>query len=426
MSINDFELTSEDSGSSTGQTNDNLWYKEKIREVTAEGNLKIPTDEVWGYWKVLNSEEYFERLFLDIDQAEKITNETVANHYEEIKRYLERWRERESTGISFAQTHGGYSVTELAGKLNEAYAELKGKRSREEYINAYLRRRKNKSLKSLDPVIKAVLADKVLTYEEKMMVYEAGVKLGLNITETDRYLQEEMVREGDIRDVSSSGNTVKSAENSTATASYKDDERLTIEDLKDSGMIEEYLEGGGKLTGEAWVEFYKKIRQSFAITGISELKKLTEEKGIKQENETGEKRAASRTKSVLEMVFVKGGIFLMGSTNGEYNEEPVHVVTVSDFMIGKYEVTQELWKSLMGNNPSWFTGDDNLPVERVSWYDAVEFCNKLSEKEGLQKVYCVSGDEIKMDTNANGYRLPTEAEWEYAAKGGSKSKGYKY
>jgi len=129
---------------------------------------------------------------------------------------------------------------------------------------------------------------------------------------------------------------------------------------------------------------------------------------------------------IKEMIFVGGGTFRMGSNNGDDDEKPVHSVTLSDFFIGKYEVTQGLWKSVTGNNPSRFTGDDNLPVENLSWYDAVEFCNKLSEKEGLQKVYSGSGDNITMNMNANGYRLPTEAEWEYAARGGSLSKGYEY
>ena len=125
------------------------------------------------------------------------------------------------------------------------------------------------------------------------------------------------------------------------------------------------------------------------------------------------------------MVFVKGGTFQMGSNDGEDGEKPVHTVTVDDFYIGKYEVTQKEWKEVMGNNPSYFKGD-NSPVEEVSWYDAVEFCNKLSKKEGLTPCYSGSGKNTKCDFSANGYRLPTEAEWEYAALGGNKSRGYKY
>jgi formylglycine-generating enzyme required for sulfatase activity len=119
------------------------------------------------------------------------------------------------------------------------------------------------------------------------------------------------------------------------------------------------------------------------------------------------------------MVLVEGGTFQMGSTNGEDNEKPAHTVTVKSFYMGKYEVTQKEWREVMGNNPSYFKGD-TLPVEQVSWYEAVEYCNRLSLKEGLSPAYRGSGDAIVCDFNASGYRLPTEAEWEYAAKGGNK------
>jgi formylglycine-generating enzyme required for sulfatase activity len=126
-----------------------------------------------------------------------------------------------------------------------------------------------------------------------------------------------------------------------------------------------------------------------------------------------------------EMAFVQGGSFQMGSTNGDDDEKPLHWVKVNDFYIGKHEVTQKEWKEVMGSNPSHWKGD-NLPVEKVSWYDAVEFCNKKSRAEGLTPCYSGIGENIKCNFSANGYRLPTEAEWEYAARGGNKSKGYKY
>ena len=126
-----------------------------------------------------------------------------------------------------------------------------------------------------------------------------------------------------------------------------------------------------------------------------------------------------------EMVLVDGGTFMMGNNDGETDEKPAHQVTVDSFLIGKYLVTQELWESVMAGNPSSFKGL-NRPVEQVSWYDAVEFCNKLSEKEGLQKAYSGSGSSLSCDFNANGYRLPTEAEWEFAARGGNRTNGCKY
>jgi formylglycine-generating enzyme required for sulfatase activity len=119
------------------------------------------------------------------------------------------------------------------------------------------------------------------------------------------------------------------------------------------------------------------------------------------------------------MAQVEGGTFQMGSTNGYDDQKPVHTVTVKSFYMGKYEVTQKEWTAVMGNNPSNFKGD-NLPVETVSWNEAVEYCNKLSLKEGLVPAYRGSENNITCDFSATGYRLPTEAEWEYAAKGGNK------
>ena len=114
----------------------------------------------------------------------------------------------------------------------------------------------------------------------------------------------------------------------------------------------------------------------------------------------------------IDMVRVEAGTFTMGATaemNDPYDKEkPTHRVTLTnDYYIGKYEVTQALWQTVMGNNPSKFKGD-NLPVEQVSWDDCQEFISKLNRITGKT------------------FRLSTEAEWEYAARGGNKSRGYQY
>ena len=116
----------------------------------------------------------------------------------------------------------------------------------------------------------------------------------------------------------------------------------------------------------------------------------------------------------IEMVKVEAGTFMMGATSemeegiATDNEKPVHQVTLTkDYYMGKYEVTQALWKAVMGRKPSFFEGD-NLPVEWVSWNDCQKFISKLNKMTGRR------------------FRLPTEAEWEYAARGGKKSRGYQY
>jgi formylglycine-generating enzyme required for sulfatase activity len=115
------------------------------------------------------------------------------------------------------------------------------------------------------------------------------------------------------------------------------------------------------------------------------------------------------------MALIPGGAFYMGSTDGDDNEKPVHEVTVRGFAAGKYEVSQKEYVAVMGNNPSGFKGD-NLPVENVTWFDAVEYCKRLSEKEGLPPAYREENGVIVCDFDAPSYRLPTEAEWEYAAR----------
>ena len=120
-------------------------------------------------------------------------------------------------------------------------------------------------------------------------------------------------------------------------------------------------------------------------------------------------------------VRIQGGTFEMGSPDAEAwrsTDETQHTVTVSDFYISAYEVTQQEYQAVMGSNPSHFSGE-NLPIENISWLDAVSFCNALSEQEGLTPVYTVEGSTIRWDRSANGYRLPTEAEWEYACRAGT-------
>jgi sulfatase modifying factor 1 len=110
----------------------------------------------------------------------------------------------------------------------------------------------------------------------------------------------------------------------------------------------------------------------------------------------------------MEFVFIKGGCYEMGDTfeDGRKDEKPSHSVCVDDFYLGIYEVTQEQWEKVMGSNPSYFKKGNNYPVEQVSWEDVLQFINRLNNQTGRN------------------YRLPTEAEWEYAARSGGKKEKY--
>jgi formylglycine-generating enzyme required for sulfatase activity len=201
--------------------------------------------------------------------------------------------------------------------------------------------------------------------------------------------------------------TLKIVSNASGTIKIDGEDKGSIDanavkkfDLKADEYIVQFYPptSNNPITKEVTIQIGKSETINFEVTGISQNK-------INPENNSNT--------FIIEVVYVPGGSFTMGCTSEQGSacdgdEKPSHTVNLSSFYIGKYEITQAQWRAVMGTNPSYNSGCDNCPVEQVSWNDVLQFIQKLNQQTGKR------------------YRPPTEAEWEYAARGGNKSRGYKY
>ena len=168
----------------------------------------------------------------------------------------------------------------------------------------------------------------------------------------------------------------------------------------------------------------------FEFTDEDEDEEESDENDVVPSSEYVDQQSIDNVK--FKMIHCPAGEFWMGSEDGvgDNDERPRHLVKMTkEFWMGETQVTQELWEKVMGWNPSHFKGSGKLPVETVTWYDCLVFCNKLSESKGFRPCFTLSNIEqdgnqitkadVEWNRNANGYRLPTEAEWEYCAKAGT-------
>ena len=171
-----------------------------------------------------------------------------------------------------------------------------------------------------------------------------------------------------------------------------------------------------------WLSFLMTGMMLFSFAACSS--ETPSQESSEQEQEQSSTISANTTEKIEVpegFLLITGGTFTMGSPDSEAwcsADETQHSVTVSDFYMSAYEVTQQEYQEVMGENPSNFSGE-TLPVESISWLDAVTYCNARSEQEGLTPVYTIDGTSVSWDRSANGYRLPTEAEWEYACRAGT-------
>ncbi len=213
--------------------------------------------------------------------------------------------------------------------------------------------------------------------------------------------------------------------------------QVTIKVLRPNGS-EQFVAGSNEELSWEGVMPEDKVRLEYSTDGGTNWMLITEKAtGLRYmwrvpETPSNEclLRVTAKARQIIidDMVLIPAGKFRMGNItdnpDGQFDEKPVHEVHITrPFLMSRTEVTQAQYEAVMGNNPSYFVGDDH-PVDMVRWYDAIEFCNRLSKLEGLDTCYSGSGTSIVCDFTANGYRLPTEAEWEYACRGGTETDFY--
>ena len=266
--------------------------------------------------------------------------------------------------------------------------------------NQYLRNVQQLKLDSLNRLLSLKIDETTALHEENARIQKEKNELSGNLLDLHEKFEESKKQLKTVQEE-------KLQKEKRISALLKQKNNTTAEREKNENLANDY---------KAQTETSKtKIKE------VQEVKKIQETQEEKKKNKT---TSVTNSSNTMIKIIAAGKSFQMGSDKNGSDEQPVHTVKFTyDFYISRTEVTQGEYQEITGKNPSYFKGD-NLPVEEVSWRDAIKFCNAKSRKHG--KAPCYNEKTGECNLNANGYRLPTEAEWEYTARLGLKSKGYNY
>lgn len=332
--------------------------------------------------------------------------------------------------------------------LNKLYLSPFTKREVNKYLNKkfgywrfWNRARKKRAARLVSQSRHLVMRPMMLSYIDYLLKDERNLDADYAIYE--RLIERWLIREAEKRKYLSDRpafiENLRAVSGKTAIAIYQrwqaekrayltSEEAVTIAKENNIDLRKEEITGQSLLTCDGagfWKFAHKSIWEFFLARELIENGSINFQQRF---NFTGFDMARRffEEKNPADLVLVEGGRF----TRGEGNHS--HQVAVHSFCMGKYPVTQEKYAAVMGKNPSHFKGDKN-PVESVNWHDAIRYCNQLNQKYGYPNAYDEEGNLLdatgvitKNITQAFGFRLPTEAEWEYAARGGTQSKRYEY